>query len=220
MACLSVGCAAEATEESASSNDALSLTAGTCKLPVVKTKPATGQGGEAIPGSAITSISGCIVGKSGESGKDVSARLVKILGDTPRIGLVQADDGSTVFEKFTPGATTGTLATGLVQDVDVTLASFGSPSSRLRITRRFSADGTYSVSIKNVTPFKASIAFVGVTAILPDGLALDVQMKPEANGLSVTGNGSVKLQVMQDQAAEASELVTNLFAWLQSELAK
>lgn len=223
LAALSVGCAAEADEEAASSSDALSLTtltAGACKTPVLKTKPSTDASGAAIPGSANTTINGCIVGKPGETGKDTSARVAKILGDTPRIGLVTAPDGSNVFAKFTPGATTGTLATGLVQDVDVTLAMFGSPSSRLRITRRLSAEGVYSLHLTNVTAFRASVAFVPVTAILPDNLELSVQMKPEANGLGVTGNGSVQLQIMQDEAGEASELVRDLFAWLTGELAK
>ena len=224
IAALSVGCAAsEAEDDSASSNDALSLTtlsAATCKKPVLKTKPSTDKVDLPIPGTANTTIAGCIVGKNGETGKDTIARLSNILGDTQRLGLVTKPDGATVFAKFTPGATSGSLSTGLVQDVDVTLAMFASPSSRLRITRHLGADGVYSIHITNVTAFRASLAFVPVTAILPDDLELSVQMKPEANGLTVTGNGSVQLQIMRDQASEASELVHDLFTWLTSELAK
>lgn len=221
-AALSVGCAASAEEDATSSDEALSqqtLTAAACKTPVLHTKPSV-NGGVAIEGTANTTISGCIVGKAGESGKDVEARLVTVLGDTARIGHVKAPDGDDVFAKFTPLPATGTLATGLVQDVDVTLEMFASPSARLRITRKLSADGVYSLRITNVTAFKASVAFVPVTAILPSSLLLDVQMRPEANGLSVSGAGSVKLEIMQDEAAGASELVRDLFNWLTGELAR
>jgi hypothetical protein len=106
----------------------------------------------------------------------------------------------------------------LVQDVDVTLSMFGSPSSRLRVTRRLSADGVYSVRITNVTAFQASIMLFPVTAIEAGRLTLDVQMKPEANGLTVTGHGTVLLSAMQDQAGTASEIVGDLFGWLTTEL--
>lgn len=222
VAALSVGCAASADEETGSSDDALSaqtLTAGACKTPVLKTKPKT-LNGAAVPGSAVTSISGCIVGKNGETGQATSARLVTLLGDTTRIGKVKNPAGATVFSKFTPGPAKGTLATGIVQDVDVTLDMFASPSSTLRITRKLGADGIYALKITNVTAFKARVAFVPVTAIEAEQLVLDVQMKPEANGLTVNGGGEVELEIMQDQAAGASELVRDLFNWLTTELAR
>lgn len=224
LVALTVGCAASADDEdSGSSDEAVSLqtlTAAACKTPVLKTKPAAGPDGAALPGSAITTINGCIVGKTGETGKDVTARLVTVLGDTAHIGKVIGADGKPVFAKFTPAQPSGTLATGIVQDVDVTLSMFASPSSRLRITRKLGADGLYALHITNVTPFKASIAFIPITAIDPGNLTLDVQMKQEANGLSVTGGGSVQLDMMQDQAAGASGLVHDLFTWLTTELAR
>lgn len=225
LAALALGCAASAGEDSGSSDEAVSLqtlTAAACKTPVLKTKAMTGADGAAIPGSASTTINGCIVGKTGESGKDVSARVVTLLGDTAHIGKVLGADGEPVFAKFTPGPPSGTLggANGIVQDVDVTLSMFSSPSSRLRITRKLGADGVYSLHITNVTPFKASVAFIPVTAIDAGNLTLDVQMKQEANGLGVTGGGSVQLDVMQDQAAGASGLVNDLFSWLKTELAR
>jgi hypothetical protein len=215
VAALAMGCAAAAEEETGSSDDALSLetlTAAACATPTVTTK----LGGE--PGSAMTSIEGCIVGKPGESGNDTSRRAAALLGDTARIGHVLGKDGKPVFAKFAPGPSSGTLATGLVEDVDVTLSMFGSPSSRLRVTRKLSGDGVYSVRITNVTAFQASVMLFPVTAIEAGRLTLEVHMKPEANGLTVTGNGTVLLSLMQDQAGTASEIVGDLFGWLTTEL--
>jgi hypothetical protein len=76
----------------------------------------------------------------------------------------------------------------------------------------------YSVRITNVTAFQASIMLFPVTAIEAGRLTLDVQMKPEANGLTVTGHGTVLLSAMQDQAGTASEIVGDLFGWLTTEL--
>lgn len=211
---------AEVSDTSGSALARAPLTATECEKPIVTTKPLAAAGGGAIPGSASTSISGCLVGGAGESGHEVIGRVVALLGDTAGIGKVKTASGEAVFAKFVPGATRGALSTGLVQEVDVTLEMFGSPSSRLRITRQLSADGIYSLHITNITPFKASVAFVPVTAIEPGGLTLAVQMKPEENGLSVTGRGAVTLEVMQDEASEASELVRDLFSWLTTELAR
>ncbi len=213
VALLSIGCASVAEEATGSSGEALSeLTISACETPILKTKAGA-------PGSAITTISGCVVGRAGESGKDVIGRAATTLGDTARIGRVKAPSGTAIFSAFTPGPATGTLATGIVQEVDVTLDMFGSPSSKLRVTRKLGADGGYSLKITNLTPFTARIAFIPVTAINAGDLTLDVQMKPETNGLTVNGNGNVQLQLMQDEAAAGSEIVRDLFNWLTTELA-
>ena len=64
-------------------------------------------------------------------------------GDTARIGHVKAPDGARRSRSSHRCRPPGRFATGLVQDVDVTLEMFASPSARLRITRMLSADGVY-----------------------------------------------------------------------------
>lgn len=221
VALLAIGCASS-TEENGASDEALSsttLTAAGCKTPAVTTKAESGSNGP-IAGSALTTLNGCIVGKTGETGTQTSARLATILNDTNRIGQVVGEDGSKVFSSFSPHTPTGTLATGLVQDVDVSLNGFGSPSATLRVTRKVAADGSYSVHIVNITAFKASVFFVPVTAIDPNNLTLDVQSSPAANGITVIGTGAVILDVQQDQASQASTIVGDLFSWLTGELNK
>jgi len=208
------GCAASAEDETDSTEDAFSagqmLTEAACRKPNLSTK-------KDKPGSAVTSINGCIVGKRGETGKDVTARLVELLGDTDHISRVKSGDDK-VFSKFKALPPSGSLETELVQEVDVTLKMIASPSARLRITRTLGADGVYSLRITNITAFKAVLLVLPVTAIQPGDFTLDVKMKPEANGLSISGTGAVELQVMEDQAATASELVRDVFAWLADEL--
>jgi hypothetical protein len=221
-AAVAAGCSMT-SDDGDSSNEAISgltLTPAGCKTPAVATKPAVNTAGQPINGSAKTTINGCIVGKVGETGQATATRLAAILGDTNRLGQVRDETGAAVFTRFTPSQPTGTLATGLVQDVDVSLAGFGSPSSRLRVTRKQAPDGTYTLSLTNVTAFTATVFFVDVTAIDPGNLVLSVTMKPEANGLTVTGAGSVILDVQQDQAGQASQIVNDLFSWLTAELAK
>ena len=66
----------------------------------------------------------------------------------------------------------------------------------------------------------ASVAFFTVTVVNPGELTLAIEVKVEANGITVTGASDIVLQQSQDQAASASVLVSDLFRWLTTELAK
>ena len=66
----------------------------------------------------------------------------------------------------------------------------------------------------------ASVAFFTVTVVNPNELSLNITVKAENNGITVTGASDIVLQQQQDQAASASVLVSDLFRWLTTELAK
>lgn len=216
---LGTGCAAPTEDDGgASSVDALStISAAECKTPKVKTT-AQESGGAPIDGSAHTTLDGCIVGGAGESGADVVDRVTTILVDTQKLAAVKNAAGAPVFTKFKAGRATGTLATGISQDIEVTLAMDHAPTTKLHIEQKKLANGSYSVVIKNTTPLQASIAFFNVTVVKPGELELALRVKPESNGVAVTGTADIILQQEKDQASKASLLVSDLFGWLSGEL--
>jgi hypothetical protein len=214
-------CASVADDEGASSADALTtLTVAQCKTPAVHTSPKTDSSGAAIAGSAHTTLNGCIVGALGESGDGVLTRLTTLLGDTGRIGTVKDSQGAPVFQTFTPGSRHGTLATSVTQDFDVVLAMDHAPYTKLHTSQTKPAGAPYSLSIANATPLSADVAFFTVTVVNPGEFSLTLQVKAAANGVTMTGASDIILQQQQDQAASASVLVSDLFRWLTTELAK
>ena len=216
-ACASV----DGDDEASSSVEALtSLTAAQCKTPTVHTSPKTDPSGGAVAGSAHTTLAGCILGASGESGESVVARLSSLLANTAALGTVENDQGQPVFQRFTPGAKHGTLATSLTQDIDVTLAMTGSPKTSLHTVQRRPAGKPYALSIANTTPVIASLAIFSVTVVKPGNLSLTLEIKPQENGITVTGASDIVLEQQQDRASQASVLVGDVFRWLTTELKK
>ncbi len=216
-------CSADAQEESVGSDDAAltSFTAAQCKTPNVVTTPKTNASGQAIAGTAKTSLNGCIVGKANETGASVITRSVAILGDNAKLGAMTDSMDAPMFTKFTPvGPPSGQLATGQTQDVDVVLNGDFDPKGRLRFTRKLNADGSYQISIVNITPIKVSILFFPVTGIETGNLKMDSKLTPQANAITVVGTSEVALEQNQEQAAQSSKLVSDVFAWLTEELAR
>lgn len=201
-------------------NALTTLTVAQCKTPAVHTSPKNDAAGNAIAGSAHTTLAGCIVGAQGETGDAVLTRLTALLGDTARLGTVKDAQGAPVFQVFTPGAKHGTLATSLTQDIDVTLAMDHSPYTKLHTAQNRPAGAPYTLSIVNATPVLAAVAFFTVTVVNPGELSLNLEVKVAANGITVTGGSDIVLQQSQEQAASASVLVSDLFRWLATELAK
>jgi hypothetical protein len=214
-------CASVTDDEGSTSADALTtLTVAQCKTPTVHTSPKTDSSGAAIAGSAHTTLAGCIIGAQGESGDAVLTRLSTLLADTERIGSVKDAQGAPVFSQFNPGGRHGTLATSVTQDFGVTLAMDHAPYTKLHTVQTKPAGAPYSLSIVNATALSADVAFFTVTVVNPGELSLSLQVKAAANGVSMTGASDIILQQQQDQAASASVLVSDLFRWLTSELAK
>ena len=215
-------CTAESEDDSGTTSaDALTaLTIAQCKTPAVHTAPKAAPGGGAIAGSAHTTLAGCIVGSQGETGDAVLARLATLLGNTSRLGTVKDAQGAPVFQHFAPGAKQGSLATSLTQDIDVTLAMDHSPFTKLHTVQKKTATSPYSLQIVNQTALSASVAFFTVTVVEPGELTLTLEAKPQLNGITVTGASDIILQQSQDQAASASVLVSDLFRWVNTELAK
>jgi hypothetical protein len=214
------GCAGETSDGAPgeTSADLTTLSADQCKHPTVSTSPLLDSSHQPIDGTAKTTLSGCIVGPAGESGTDVLARAVALVTDTNHFASITDNTGARVFTSFRPGQASGTLATGLVQDIDVTLNMSFSPSTRLRVTRKQAADGTLSLSIANVTPLTATIAFFPVTAVNPGDLSVKATAQAQSNGISVAGSGQITLQQEKDQASTVSDLVHQVFDWLTAQL--
>lgn len=201
-----------------SSVDALStFSALECKKPTVTTAPQVASD-EAVLGSAHTTLAGCVAGAEGETGKDLVERVAAILVDTQKLAGVKDTAGAPVFTTLKTGAVTGSLASGLSQDIDVTLAMDHSPTTKLHIEQRKLANGSYAIDISNTTALEASVAFLKITVVRPGDLKLSLRVKPEANGVAVSGTADIILQKEQDQASKASLLVSDLFGWLSSEL--
>ncbi len=214
-------CAGTVDDDDAESSES-ALTAAQCATPTINTVPKTDSAGRPISGTAKTTLKGCIVGRANETGASVIARSTTILGDTAKIGQMKDDAGRPVFSQFTPRQPTGSLtsSSGLVQEIDVKLNVDYSPYGRLRVTRKASSDGSYAVSITNSTAFKATILFFPVEVIKPGNLKLDVTLKPESNGITVTGATEVALEQAHEQAAQSSQLGRDMFEWLRDELAR
>ena len=222
LAVAAVGaCASVSDDEGTTSADALTtLTVAQCKTPAVHTSPKTDSSGAAIAGSAHTTLAGCIVGAQGETGDAVLTRLTTLLADTGRIGTVKDAQGAPVFQQFNPGTRHGTLATSVTQDFGVTLAMDHAPYTKLHTVQSKPAGAPYSLSIVNSTALSADVAFFTVTVVNPGEFSLTLQVKAAANGVTMTGASDIILQQQQDQAASASVLVSDLFRWLTTELAK
>jgi len=215
-------CSVEGDDEAGTTSaDALtSLTVAQCKTPTVRTAPKAAPGGGTIAGSAHTTLAGCIVGAQGETGDAVLTRLTTLLGNTSRLGTVKNAQGAPVFQQFTPGARQGSLGGALTQDFDVTLAMDHSPFTKLHTVQKKAAGAPYTLQIANATALSASVAFFTVTVVEPGQLTLTLEAKPQANGITITGASDIVLQQQQDQAASASVLVSDLFRWVTTELAK
>jgi hypothetical protein len=219
VASLGTGCATATDDDGGESSvDALStVTAQECKKPTVTTAPQV-ESGAPVEGSAHTTLSGCVAGAAGETGADVIERVVGMLADTQKLTGVKDTTGAPVFTKFKAGKASGSLASGHSQDIDVTLAMDHAPTTRLHIEQKKLANGSYAVEITNATALSATVAFFNVTVVKPGDLELTLRVKPEANGVVVSGTADIILQQEQAQASKASLLVSDLFGWLSGEL--
>lgn len=215
-------CAFDGDREDTASTDAelTTFTAQQCKTPSTTTSPMTSASGQPIDGTARTKLNGCVVGKTGETGAGVMTRAAALLGNTAKLRQITNADGEALFSDFTPvGATSGTLATGLVQDVSATLNTDYSPKTRLRITRKSNADGTYSLNIVNVTPVNVSVGVFSIDVVKTGNLTFSATLKPEANGIAVVGASEIQLEEAKERAAELSKMVRDVFVWLTKQLA-
>lgn len=208
-------------EETASTDSELTtLTAQQCRTPSTSTVPKKDASGQPIDGTARTSLNGCMLGNSGETGRDVMTRASALLGDSTKLGKVTNADGERLFTEFTPGATSGSLTSsgGLVQDVSATLNVDYSPKTQLRITRKLGSDGTYSLNIVNTTPVNVTVGVFSVDVVKTGNLKFSATLKPEANGISVAGASEIELEEAKERAAELSKMVQDVFAWMTKQL--
>lgn len=217
-ACLVTACAADANDDAASSSALTNLTPGSCAKPDVKTSPHLANG-EPVDGTAHTTLSGCILAAQGETGDALVARIAQRLGDTDALSKIRTEKGKPVFTSFVVGPATGTIETGIAQDIDVVLGAAHSPSTKLHTVRTRKADGSFVLEITNATEMQATLLFVPVTVILPGNLSVKLVAKPEANGATLTGVGDVTLEAGKDNANDTAELVRNVFDWLRGEVA-
>jgi hypothetical protein len=212
----SVGCAASPDSESESREAALTTLAAQCATPTTSEGPLVDSSGQPINGTGKTTLQGCIVGHTGEIGADLLTRAGTLLSSTAKFATLEDSPGHRLFSQFTPGTASGTLETGLVQDVDVKLDEQGSPTTKLRFTRKKTADGL-TLKITNVTALVANVLFT-VTVVNPNDLSINLTFKSEASDISASGSSQITMQQGQDHAAEASGLVVAFFGWASSQL--
>lgn len=209
-------------DDTASSESLLTtLTAQDCRTPSTTTAPLTDSAGNPLEGSARTKLNGCVVGKTGETGKDVVGRAAAILGSTAKLATVTNAQGERLFTSLTPaGGTTGSLSSGLVQEADATLNVTGySPKTRLRITRKSNADGSYTMSLVNITAVNVTAGVFSVDVVQPGNFTFSATLKPEANGATVVGASDIQLDLAPEYADQLSQMVLDVFGWLTKELA-
>jgi hypothetical protein len=219
---LALGCASGAPDEAEVGQSGADLTSSQCAQPTIESAPHTDSSGRPIDGTAHTTVTGCILASSGETGAALLGRATALLTDTNSFASVTDPQGQAVFSSFRPQAPTGSLTSpgGLVQDVDVALNMQFNPSTRLRVTRKQAADGSFDVTLTNITALKATIAIFPVTAVNPGDLSVSVKLGGESNGITVSGAGDVTLQVQKDQANQTGQIVSDLFDWLKTKLAQ
>lgn len=214
-------CTHDAGDETASTESPLTtLTAQECRTPSVTTAPLKDSAGNPIEGSARTKLNGCVVGKTGETGKDVVGRAAALLGSTAKLATVTNAQGERLFTSLTPvGSTSGSLASGLVQEADATLNVTGySPKTRLRITRKSNADGSYTLSLVNITAVNVTAGIFSVDVVQPGNFTFSATMKPEANGLKASGVSDIQLDLAPEYADQLSQMVLDVFNWVSKEL--
>jgi hypothetical protein len=215
----SVGCAG-VTDDTATSGEAAltTLDPAQCASPTTSEGPLTDSSGQPISGSSKTTLSGCITGRSGETGAALATRVGTLVSNTALFGTVEDTPGHRLFSAFTPGQATGSLSSGLVQEVDVTLNEQYSPVTRLRFTRKKAADGSITLDIVNVTALTVNVVFQ-VTVVDANNLSIALTYHPQANGVSVSGACQVVMDQGGDHAAEMSGLVKAVFGWTSDQLA-
>lgn len=209
-------------DETASTESPLTtLTAEECRAPSTTTAPLTDAAGNPLEGSARTKLTGCVVGKTGETGADVIRRASAILGSTAKLETVTNAQGERLFTDLTPvGAPSGSPASGLVEEADATLnVTDYSPKTRLQITRTSNADGSYTLSIVNLTAVNVTVGVFSVDVVQPGNFTFSATLKPEANGATVDGASEIQLDVAPEYADQLSQMVLDVFAWLTKELA-
>jgi hypothetical protein len=221
VALLVVGCSADVVDDDVASSEApLTLTPSGCASPNVTTAPKRDAQGRPIAGTAHTTLKGCVVGRAGEDGDSVIDRVTTLLGNNEKLGAVTDQQGSRLFSRFSPvNSPSGSLSSGQTQNVDITLAADHSPKGQIKITRK-ADDGTYQLSLVNNKPITATALFFTVDVIKVGNLTVDIQVKPESNGVSVRGVSDVQLEQAPEQAEQAGAIVRDMFKWLQKELSR
>lgn len=213
---LLASCTATTDEEdvaSSSESPLVSLTPQMCKTPNIESAPLADTKGRAINGTARTTLNGCIIGPKGATGASVISNAAQRLGDTSAFASMRGADDKLVFSRFTPRPANGTS-----QEIDVRLNVDHSPYARLRIIRQVLPDGRYWLNIMNVTAFSSDLAFFPITVIQPGKFRVDVVLRPETNGVGVSGTSEVTLEVAKENAAASAQLVRDVFNWLNGEL--
>lgn len=219
LSLLTPACApADEEDDSASSGEAVTLSSESCQTPEVKTAPQATQAGAPIAGTAHTTMSGCIVGAQNETGTALVSRITQLLGDTKRFSELKDPQRKALFSRFAAQPATGSLDTGLAQEIDIQLDVAYSPATRLRVVRRTLANGTYELRVSNVTPMRASFGLIPITVIDPGNLSVEVSIRPEANGVAVKASLDVKLEASKEKASATSQSMRDVFDWLQTEL--
>jgi hypothetical protein len=220
---LIAACSANVGDDAIGSDaqELITLTPEGCLTPNVTTAPKSDAQGNPIHGTAKTSLHGCIVGKPGEAGTGTAARAAAILASNEKLATMTDSQDRPYFKTFTPaGPPTGTLQTGQKQFVNVVLNAEQNPKGQMELTRKSDADGSFTMASVNNKPITVKVLFVTVEVIKQNNLTLNVVIRPEENGITVTGTSEVTLEHQQDQAGQASQMVKDVFAWLTEELAR
>jgi hypothetical protein len=215
---LAVGCASPTEDDGASNAAALeTLDTASCATPTTSEAPLTDSSGNPINGTGKTTLSGCIVGHTGETGTALLGRAGTLVSNPSVFAQLEDQPGHKLLSAFNAaGAATGTLATGLTQDFDVTLNEQYSPTTRLRIVRTATATGL-TVKLTNTTALVAHSIF-SVTVVNPGDLSLTMTLTAAANGATVAGSSQVVMQQGQDHAADVSGLIVPVFNLLSKQL--
>jgi hypothetical protein len=206
------GCAPDDETVGTSDESALTLNPLQCANPTVTTSPHLDGSGAPIPGTSRTTLNGCILAQ-GEPPPNLLSRAVSLLVDTPKLRTLKNDAGQPRFPTFAPSAATGTLQTGLIQDIDVTFDITGTPGARLRLTRRQATDLTVTVVLQNVSPLATGDS-PPVTVATEGGVTLNARLQVASNGIMFVGTTDITLTAEPDQAMPTGFLVRNLYTWL------
>ena len=70
-----------------------------------------------------------------------------------------------------------------------------SPKTRLRITRKSNADGSYTLSLVNITAVNVTAGIFSVDVVQPGNFTFSATMKPEANGLKASSVSDIQLDL-------------------------
>ena len=213
VACSGAACA-PAADVVAGDEAPLTLNPGQCRAPTTGTAPHLDGSGAPIPGTARTTLNGCVLAQGAATGADLLARATLLLEDASKLATVTDTSGAPLFKRLTAVAPTGDLATGLTSDLDIQLGWNGAPTGHLRLTLRQLAADTLTFSLVNPSALVSS----ETTAVDAGALAVNARLRAESNGISVAATSDVTLLQHPEDATQASMIVRHLFTWIGGEL--